>query len=419
MELKATLKDFTAAEFQALVSRIWAVDLPKQDHDRLINHFDQIVGHPSGADLLFYPVDNGWDGPESVIHHVRGWHQKHTNSAAFKDEAIPMAPPPASASAAYRHLAEVHKITADVAVSQQLVEMALGTFAQAIQYARTQQSVDLEVSLQEESIRALERAQHETHKAVRNLESWKMRLEFARNSAKNNLAFARSEHALWQSNALQINATHDRHVALLADFVQRHRGLHDEAEAVLIAAQGRLIQSRTLAGVGPTQTARVVNASLAFANSRPAVLLEGAPSELEVGQLASLQKAIRSVVGELTWRKTSIEPADKSLCAAILNFEFSSRADAQVYGLSIPLIELLPIEGLDWQSLAAKGAEVNVPFRLGTAIVPVEPGTKFKWLREIKTLSQIHITESLRSHTGVRVRSAHFNEQSGAFSFYR
>ena len=55
MELKSTLKEYTASEFQTLINRIREVDLPKKDHDRLINHFDRIVGHPEGADLLFYP----------------------------------------------------------------------------------------------------------------------------------------------------------------------------------------------------------------------------------------------------------------------------------------------------------------------------------------------------------------------------
>jgi hypothetical protein len=36
MELKATLKDYTEPEFQALVNRIWAVDIPRcQDSCRL------------------------------------------------------------------------------------------------------------------------------------------------------------------------------------------------------------------------------------------------------------------------------------------------------------------------------------------------------------------------------------------------
>ncbi|WPN44900.1 bacteriocin immunity protein [Pseudomonas sp. P1.8] len=77
MELKATLKDYTQSEFQALVNRIWAVDLPRQDHDRLIEHFDRICGHPKGADLLFYPDDKvNSHSAESVVYYVRNWHHE-------------------------------------------------------------------------------------------------------------------------------------------------------------------------------------------------------------------------------------------------------------------------------------------------------------------------------------------------------
>lgn len=72
MELKASLKEYTASEFQTLVDKIWAVDLPKQEHDRLINHFDRIAGHPKGADLLFYPDDRfEWNDAYLVVHHVQ------------------------------------------------------------------------------------------------------------------------------------------------------------------------------------------------------------------------------------------------------------------------------------------------------------------------------------------------------------
>jgi hypothetical protein len=72
MELKTALKEYSASAFQALVNRIWAVDLPKLDHDRLINHFDRIVGHPQGADLLFYADDRFISNSvELVVHNVR------------------------------------------------------------------------------------------------------------------------------------------------------------------------------------------------------------------------------------------------------------------------------------------------------------------------------------------------------------
>jgi len=47
MELKASLQDYTEPEFLSFVEKIWAVDVCKQDHDRLVNHFDRVAGHLS------------------------------------------------------------------------------------------------------------------------------------------------------------------------------------------------------------------------------------------------------------------------------------------------------------------------------------------------------------------------------------
>ncbi|MBI6619272.1 bacteriocin immunity protein [Pseudomonas corrugata] len=51
MELKPKLQDYTESEFQTLVDKIWSVEANREDHNRLINHFDLIVDHPDGADL--------------------------------------------------------------------------------------------------------------------------------------------------------------------------------------------------------------------------------------------------------------------------------------------------------------------------------------------------------------------------------
>ena len=255
MELKATLKEYTTSEFQALVNRIWTVDLPKQDHDRLINHFDRIVGHPQGADLLFYANDRFIsNSAELVVHNVRSWHKKQ-GVAAFQDEAVAVPRPSVPTGPVARSLMEVQKIAADVAISEQAVEMAFGVFERGIQHSRSQQRAPLGISEQETRIRSLELAQHETLMAVRKFEFHKMRIQFAKNSAQSNLSYARSEQAQWQGIAQQINATHDRYIALLATIAQRHRAFHDQAEALLVQAQEQLIRSRTQAGVGPAQTA--------------------------------------------------------------------------------------------------------------------------------------------------------------------
>lgn len=415
MELKATLKDYTALEFQALVNKIWAVDLPKPEHDRLINHFDRIVGHPQGADLLFYPTDkSNTNSPAAVVHHVRTWHHQQ-GMPAFKGEDIPVAKPPvAPLTPLVRSLAEVEKIAADVAVSGQVVEEAFGHFELQIRNLQSQKNTRLDIPNQETGIRTLEVAQHKALMAVRKYEFWKMRVEFVQSGAQRSLTYAQSGQAQWQSLVQQINATHDRYISRLASISQRHRTLHDEAEALLIAAHQHLIDSRS-----STQTVYTISAPLAFAEKRPDLLLTGGSPALLASQQTDLLKAIRSTVAEFSWQNTSSEPDTGNQRAAVLSFAFSSRADTQLFGVSVPLSELLPIEGQDWQHLAANQAEADLPFRMSAAAVPAKPGKMFQGLREIKTLSQVYVTAcgGCRSISGVRVRAVKQDRHRNSFSF--
>lgn len=54
MELKKQLNHYDEREFSAFVQAIWNVEVDASHHDALIAHFDKVVGHPSGSDLLFY-----------------------------------------------------------------------------------------------------------------------------------------------------------------------------------------------------------------------------------------------------------------------------------------------------------------------------------------------------------------------------
>lgn len=320
MELKPTLKDYTAFEFKALVERIWAVDLPRLDHNHLINHFDRIVGHPKGADLLFAPDETGMaHEPDTVVHHVRQWHREK-GLAAFKDDGGTVPPPSVRMTAVQRSLTNVRKIASDVAISEQAVDQAFSDFVQRIQHFRSVQGVGLGIDDQENNIRALELAQHDSYLSTRKFEFFKMRIEFARNFAQGDVKYARSELAQWQGIVHQINETYDHYIARLTAINERHRTLHDEAEALLIAAQQKLIGSQALAGASPALTICSLQTSLAFVGHRPHLLLEDGPSALEFSQQVDLQKAIRSAVAEFTWRNTSYEPADEKHRAAVLQF---------------------------------------------------------------------------------------------------
>jgi hypothetical protein len=419
MELKSLLKEYTASEFQSLVRRIWAVDLPKRDHDRLINHFDRIVGHPKGADLLFYSDDEYIsNSPELIVRHVRDWHHKH-GVEAFKAESVAVPSSAAPMSPVARSLAEVQKLAADVAVSEQAVGLAFGAFEQGIAHSLGLQSTQMSIAEQESSIRALELVRLETLKAVRAFDFLKMRVESAKINAQNNLTFARSEHAQWQSIAQQINATHDRYIPRLGAINQRHNSLHDQAETLLVLAQKQLIHARSLAKVGPVHAAYAITGSLTFADKRPDLMLENEPAALHLLQRVDLQKAIRSAVAEFTWQNTSGEPSDESQGAAVLNFAFTSRADAQAFAVSVPLIEFLPLEGQNWQSLAANRSEICIPFRMGATTVPAKTEAMYKWRREGKDLVQVHVGAFRRNSptSRVRVRAAKYDEQLNMLSF--
>lgn len=432
MELKATLKDYTEPEFQALVDRIWAVDLPKADHDRLINHFDRIAGHPKGADLLFYPPEASYNAYStgSVVYYVKGWHHKQ-GRAAFKGESVPAPKPVATRPQTpliptqitqqriAQNLADVQKIAVDLTVSERAAEVALTVFEQRIKHLRQRQSAHVDIRGREADIRALEVATFEARLAARRYEFWKMRIEFKRDSAHRELPYAGSEHAQWQNIAQQINATYDRYLAKLNDINQRLHRFEVDAETSLVIAQTQLVDQRYQQGVGPTQTSGLLFAPLASANARPGIFLDGGLSQpLETHRVA-LQKAIRSAVAEFTWQITSGAQDHQGQYAAVLQFDFSSRAEVGRYGLAVPLHELLPIEGQDWQGLAATGAEVDLPFRMSSGTYAVPPGTMSRGLREIKTLLQVVITPTNGGELSsrVRVRAAVWNEQLHSYCF--
>jgi hypothetical protein len=68
MDLKPKLEDYTEPEFLHFVKKIWAVDVPEDEHDQLVMHFDKVSQHPDGADLLFYSGDYGnYSSPEGAV----------------------------------------------------------------------------------------------------------------------------------------------------------------------------------------------------------------------------------------------------------------------------------------------------------------------------------------------------------------
>jgi hypothetical protein len=425
MELKTSLQDYTEPEFLSFVQKIWAVDVHKQDHDRLINHFDRIVDHPKGADLLFYP-DSKFNvhSADFVVYYVKDWHARR-GTAAFKGGTAPGPVPtrPAALSARERalkssneNLAKVQKLAADISFAEQAVESAFAQFDQLLgAWGKTPAPGIDEL---ERKISSLEAAQQDASMTASTFEFLKMHIQFARDDAQRSLGHSLLDAPLQQTVFQHVTRSHDRYIAQLPVFAQRHRDLQTRVETVLDTAEEQLVRMRSQAGTGPTRTSTSASAPAAFANAWPYVLLNGA-SALERRQVVDLQKSIRSAVAEFTWLITAGTEEHKGQYAAVLRFDFSSRVADQRFGLGVPLSQLLQIEGQDWQALAATKAEVDVAFRMSTGIVATKPGTKFRGLKEVQELAQVYITPTNGNAltSKVRVRAAIRDEHLNRYSF--
>ncbi|KJG19443.1 bacteriocin immunity protein [Photobacterium phosphoreum] len=75
MELKDTINAYTEVEFINLINEIIESKGTNDYQDELLEHFCQIIDHPDGSDLIYYP-ENEMDGtPERIVEIVKNWRQ--------------------------------------------------------------------------------------------------------------------------------------------------------------------------------------------------------------------------------------------------------------------------------------------------------------------------------------------------------
>lgn len=72
MDLKSNLADYTKYEFKALIGAIDDAET-EEYRGKLVEHFNKIVPHPAGSDLLFYPEDGADDSPEGVVQTIEDY----------------------------------------------------------------------------------------------------------------------------------------------------------------------------------------------------------------------------------------------------------------------------------------------------------------------------------------------------------
>lgn len=419
MELKPKLQDYTESEFQMFVDKIWNVDTDKENHDRLIAHFDQIVGHPSGADLLFYSQDPfNPNSPGAVVYHLKHWYYQK-KVIPFKNGVLPAPFTPVTGSSfvenatarARRELANAQRMGADIAAAEQTIESTYSLLESAIKHLPIQQDPNVTLKELEKGIRQIEHAQHEVLMAVRAFERKKMGVEFAKNTAQQNLTYNQADKTVWQANVQQATANHGRYIARLPLITQRHAQLHARAETAVEHAWQQRVRLRTF-----DQYRNVFRLSIANNQGRPNLLISNAQPLMPV-QRMDLQKTIRSAIAEFHWSLTDGAQEHLGQYAGVLSFNFVSRAKAVRFGLCVPLTELSLIDP-DWHVLAAQRGEVELPMRMSTTTVAVKPGSLSYGLKVIRELFEIYITPCAGGLPAkVRVRPAVWHEDERVYRF--
>lgn len=89
--IKPRLEDYTETEFILFLREFFEntnslKGAALEAHlSKLADHFASLVGHPQGADLIFYPATGVDDSPEGVLSEVKKW-RKANGLPSFKTE---------------------------------------------------------------------------------------------------------------------------------------------------------------------------------------------------------------------------------------------------------------------------------------------------------------------------------------------
>ncbi|MGE8190459.1 bacteriocin immunity protein [Pseudomonas sp. NPDC086278] len=73
MNIKKDFSEYTRTEFSHLITAIKSNQISASRKLGLIMHFDKIVGHPEGADLIFFPEVGADDSIEGITRAIETW----------------------------------------------------------------------------------------------------------------------------------------------------------------------------------------------------------------------------------------------------------------------------------------------------------------------------------------------------------
>lgn len=415
MEFKATLNEYTATEFKSLVSTIWEVEVDEAAHALLIDHFDKIVGHPLGADLIFHPTDTETGNAysiDSVVSYVRRWHTKN-GAAAFKDESWQAAisrpsprlnPQERKAADSMKELSKVKQVVAGIDVAAKSADTALLHFAGLLDQWQAKSLDARSIVEHSEEMTALEMAQCGAARAIHALEFLKLKVQFAKSDAERNATSPFRDPSI-QSQVLEVaTRCSAEYLATLAASHLRHRQLHERSEPLFAEAEEHLVRRLSAPGVEIDATPSVVQQQAWACQWRPSLMFAVEKPVIDRNGLTEMKQAIRSAIAEFSWQATSLDNQHPRTFSGVVSFSFDHWKERDWYACSVPLGDLMPIDGYDWQVLARTVGELDLPYRLFSRKAPTATLKVSVGLKQIITLEQICLTPTNGDNVPAKTR---------------
>ena len=436
MELKDKLQDYTRAEFERFVENIADVKGALSEHNQWVSHFDRLVKHPKGADLLFYPdaqsLLTGSFGAGEILFVIKKWHNDN-GQLAFSDDTLspvrqkpggvrPSAEDRAQAASAEKRV-KTKKVIRQIEEAQQNVESGFSHLDALLNTEQAQPSGNREryISL-EKQLSSIEAALHAVVLGVQRFDFLDMTVRFAKDDATRSLSYAHLDRSIQSSILQQISVAGDQYTTQKAAFAARYRALHVRVQAVMQVLEEQLIRLSSAAGVGPLKDASVLMATTQDIDVLPRILTtnQEVSSAIERARLG-LVRAIRSAVSGLAWEAISSGGQQAARHASVMSFQVDKPGCGEQFAISVPLSELIATEGRDWQHFAQTNAEIDLPFRMNSGVAKKLHGKLTYGLKEITELTHVYVvpTDGKRIASKVKVRAAIFEADSGAYRLAR
>ncbi|CAM3282213.1 S-type pyocin domain-containing protein [Pseudomonas plecoglossicida] len=429
IKFETKLQNYEEPRFLSLVQEIWNADTDKAHHDALIAHFDRVVGHRAGSDLLFYPEPDeagSINSPDEVVATLKRWYLRQ-GRAAFKGQVLPS---PAShqpltreqraVQASNRNLEQSRKLIADIQSATQRGAHTLKVLEQQLAIEPSAGTPEQQLSACLGTLRNLESAQIQAQQALAALENLEVSVQFAVSDAARNVSSPFFNVGIQTVVLKEITPVGQHYAAALAAARQQHPALYQRGAARIESLESHIAQLTVATDSGPGRGPLTLRAPLHSAGLHPALLTVQGLSREVARQQHRLTQTFQSALAELQWQAAASLEDHPGIYVDVLQFVLGAPSDDPRFAVSVPLAALYSEGEADWQGLAKVRGDIQMPFRMCTLFESVAGGPRSFGVKPHLKHSHVLLTTTqgsrVPSRVPVRMASWQAAHQAWAYS---